>query len=87
MIILMIIIIIILICIRFKNDAYEVRFKFISEHSIDGKFYDGEMQIYHKEESGSISVVCVFLQIDNKQYENGDKYINEFLLEIWPERF
>jgi hypothetical protein len=53
--------IILLLYIRFKNDAYEVRFKFISEHSIDGNFYDGEMQIYHKEESGSITVVCVFI--------------------------
>lgn len=38
---------------KFKKTKYranQVRFKFPSEHSVDFKFYDGEMQIVHVSE-------------------------------------
>jgi len=37
-------------------NAQEVRFKFPSEHKIDGKAYPGEMQIYHTNDDGRMAV-------------------------------
>ena len=44
------------------------------------------MQIFHRNEEGERAAVSIFLDIDNAQSINGDRYINKFILETWPIR-
>lgn len=58
---------------KFKSNA--VKFKFPSEHSLEGHTYDGEMLIFHKAKSGQEAIVSIFL----KEVTDGEGEHNLFL--------
>lgn len=63
---------------RSKYQATEVRFKFKSEHSIDNKFFDGELQIIHENQQKEKLIISLFLQISKANTKKFDSLMNKF---------
>ena len=42
-------------------EAYNLKFRFPSEHKIDGKQYDLELQIYHKNKNNQMMVISIMV--------------------------
>lgn len=58
-----------------KFQANSIKFKFPSEHSIEGHSYDGEMIISHKAKNGQEAFVSIFM----KEVTDGDGEHNQFI--------
>lgn len=50
---------------RTNWSASEIRFKFPSEHKIDGKHFPGEMQIYHTNDNNRMAMSFFISDIDS----------------------
>lgn len=71
---------------KFKYTAKEVRFKFKSEHSVDGKYFDCEMQIVHENEQKEKAILSIFLQPRTTGYEIIDELIGKFTIDLYADR-
>lgn len=63
--------------------AEEVTFKFPSEHSINGKHKDAEVQIKHKSEEGNHLVVSILLEIGDPLTVKTNEFLEAVFPEVW----
>lgn len=71
---------------KHKWNAREVRFKFPAEHSVNGKFHDGEMQIVHINEEKERAFVSIFLSAKSTGHEIMDTLMGTFKTDLFAER-
>lgn len=63
-----------------------MRFKFPSEHTVNGKQFDMEVQIGHTNSENDRAFVSLLIKKSTQDVEQMDKVLNEFMFELYEDR-